>query len=351
MIITLVIAVSISLVFSTLCSLLEAILFATRVIALEAAQAKGRGFTVRAAVLMSRYKARMDRPLSAILILNTLAHTIGAALAGWAAGELWGAGSLWIFSLAFTLAILIFTEIIPKTVGAVHWRILWPWSVWPLKALEILLTPAIWLTQGITSLIKRDKGAGPLISEEEILAAATLGAHDGEISRFEQKLIHNIIALEEKKAREIMTPRTVMETVDGSMTVARAVELAPGWGFTRLPVKGGDPEEVVGYVIKPEIIQAAGPDLARPLAELAKPIRFVVESADCLSLLESFLKRRQHLYLVIDEYGSIVGLITLEDVLESLLGHEIVDEMDVAVDLQEVARRRSRHLLNQTGEE
>ncbi|MBU0513593.1 MAG: DUF21 domain-containing protein [Proteobacteria bacterium] len=351
MVTTLIVAVGISLVFSTLCSLLEAVLFATRVIALEAAQAKGEGLAARSAGIMRRYKERMDRPLSAILILNTLAHTIGAALAGWAAGELWGAGSLWIFSLAFTLAILIFTEIIPKTVGAVHWRVLWPLSVWGLKALEILLLPVIWMTQMITSLISKDIGRTPLISEDEILAAAKLGARGGEISRFEHALIDNIIGLEEKTAREIMTPRTVMETVDGSLSVGQAQAMAPPWAFTRVPVWVGDPDEVVGYVLKPEIMQAAPADLDRPLAEMAKPIRFVVDQTNVLALLEALLKRREHIYVVIDEYGSIRGLVTLEDVLESLLGHEIVDEKDVAVDLQEVARRRGRAVLDQAQDE
>ena len=347
MVTTLIAAVSVSIGFSTLCSLLEAILFSTRITAIEAAATNGTGLSSKAAGAMRRFKERMDKPLSAILILNTLAHTIGAAVAGWAAAELWGAGSLWIFSVVFTLCILIFTEIIPKTVGAVHWRVMWPWSVWVLELMVIVLWPAIWMTQKITGLIKGDHKGSPPVSEDEILAAARLGARGGEISRFERDLIKNIIGLEELAAKDIMTPRTVMFTLDGATIVKDAAAQAAGWTFTRVPVWKGSPDDVVGYVLKHEIENAAEADQERTLAEMARPIRFVAGVTHGLDLLNSLLGRREHIYVVIDEYGGVRGLLTLEDVIESLLGAEIVDEKDIAVDLQELARRRGKTVIDE----
>ncbi len=341
---TLVLAVSLSILVSALCSLLESVLYSTRLITLEAAAHHGQELAQR----MKQLKAEVDRPLAAILILNTLANTAGATLAGWAAGQVWGAGSLWAFSLFFTLAILIFSEIIPKTVGAVYWRFLWKGSVMPLRVMVGLTAPVIWLTQRITRLIVRDRGRTPSVSEDEILAAAKLGATAGQISKLEHELIRNIISLEDVRAGDIMTPRTVLFTARADLPLAQAREEARQWPHTRVPLVEEGPEDVVGYVIKSEVMAAepAGPE--DTLARLVKPVRFVPPSANALYLLQSFLMRREHLYLVVDEYGGIMGLITLEDVLESLVGSEIVDEHETVADLAELARRRAKAKLDLT---
>ncbi len=335
---TLILAVSISVVVSALCSLLESVLYSTRAITLEAS-------TVREVAAMKRFKSEVDRPLSAILILNTLANTAGAALAGWAAGQVWGSGSLWVFSAAFTMTILICSEIIPKTVGAVHWRRLWRPAVYPLGFMITLVTPLIWMTQAITRLITGGRRRSPAISEEEILAAARLGHHGGEISKLEHDLIRNIIFLEDVRAGDIMTPRTVLFSVDGSRRVQDVQERARSWPHSRVPVWQGSSEEVMGYVVKDEVLAARGQILGTELRALAKPLRFVPASANALDLLNSFLLRREQLYLVVDEYGGIMGVVTLEDVIESLVGSEIVDEKDPVADLQELARRRARRVL------
>ncbi len=340
---TLVLAVGISILVSALCSLLESVLYSTHLITLEAASSRGQN----AAQTMMRLKRQVERPLAAILILNTLANTAGAALAGWAAARVWGAGSLWIFSLAFTLAILIFSEIIPKTVGAVYWRSLWRRAVWPLRLMVAATAPLIALTQMITRLITRGQQQTPRVSEEEILAAARLGMREGEISRREHELIRNIIRLEDVRAADIMTPRTVMFTVDGRMPIARARQEARQWPFTRVPVVVGGPEDVVGYVVKDQVLAAEVPQPDPGLRHLAKPVRFVPASANALALLDTFLTRREHLALVVDEYGGIMGLVTLEDVLETLVGSEIVDEDETVADLQELARHRARAKLAQ----
>jgi CBS domain containing-hemolysin-like protein len=340
---TLVLAVSISILVSALCSLLESVLYSTRAITLEAAIHKGE----LKAKKMRRLKAEVDKPLAAILIFNTMANTAGAALAGWAAGQVWGSGSLWAFSIFFTLAILFFSEIIPKTVGAVYWRILWRGSVAPLKVMVLVVRPLIWLTQLLTRLITRGRGKSPSISEEEILAAAKLGASAGQISKLEHELIHNIIGLEEVRAGEIMTPRTVLFTVRADTPLNQARQEAKDWAHTRVPLVADGPEDVVGYVIKDEVVSADEGATGDTLAKLAKRVRFVPPSANALDLLQSFLMRREHLYLVVDEYGGIMGLITLEDVLESLVGSEIVDEHETVADLAALARRRAQAKLSQ----
>ena len=339
----LILTVSLSVLLSALCSLLESVLYSTRITTLEAAAAGEQ----KAAQAMLGLKAKIERPLAAILILNTVANTAGAAVAGWAAGQVWGGGSLWIFSLGFTLCILIFSEIMPKTVGAVHWRRLWRFAAMPLKTMVQGLLPFIWLTQAITRLVTRSRLDGPRISEEEILAAARLGAQGGQISLLEQGLIQNIILLEEIRAKDIMTPRTVMVAADGAMPLSQAREEARLWGHSRVPVFEGGPEEIIGYVLTNEVLIARfEPGLDPLLKHMVKPVRFVPGSANALNLLKSFLRGREHLYLVVDEYGGIMGLVSLEDVLESLVGSEIVDEKDTVADLQEMARRRGRTMLD-----
>ncbi len=344
---TLIIAVSAAILLSALCSLLESVLYSTRTITLEAAAAAGD----RRARAMRGLKSHLDRPLAAILILNTAANTAGAALAGWAAAEVWGPGSLWAFSIFFTLAILLFSEIIPKTVGAVFWRKLWGPAIYPLKAMVLVFRPLIWLSQAVTGLITARRGKDSPVSEEEILAAARLGARGGEISRMEAELINNIIKLEEISAADIMTPRTVMQTLNGELRVAEVEPEARHWAHTRVPVWRGSPDQIEGYVLQDEIIRAGEAERSKTLFELAKPVRFVPPGANALKLLANFLSSREHLVIVVDEYGGVMGLVTLEDVIESLVGSEIVDETDVEVDLQEAARRQAKAVLEASREE
>lgn len=338
---TLVLALAVTVGVSFFCSLLESVLYSTRAITLEAEAGEGS----RQALAMKKLKAQVETPLSAILILNTLANTGGAALAGWAAGEVWGAGSLLAFSAVFTLGILLFSEILPKTLGAVHWRGLWRWAVGPLTVMVTVLKPLIWLTQALTSSVTKRRVSGHLISEQEILAAARMGARGGEISKLEHDLIQNIIALEEVKAGEIMTPRTVMFSVDGSQRLSQVADQARTWPFSRVPVYVGKPDEVIGYVLKGEILSRDWRQKDQRLLKLAKRVRFVPPSANALDLLNSFLRHREHVCLVVDEYGGIMGLLTLEDVLETLVGSEIVDEKDQVADMRELARKRARRFL------
>ncbi len=334
----LLVVVFTTLLISAMCSLFEATLYSTRMSTLEALRAKG--IKPELARRFLRMKRHIGGPIAAILILNTIANTAGATIAGMYAARVLGPSRVVLFSVVFTLGILFLSEIIPKTLGAVYWRQLWSLIVWPLTLIESMLFPAIYLTQKLTNLMTRGHRA-IAVTEDEIIAMARLGAQVGEISEAESRMVRNIIKLENVKVRDIMTPRPVVFALEVNTTVAEALPLIHAKGFTRVPVYERDKERVIGYVRVQELsaayVQAQG---QRPLGEFLKPINFVPETVNCLSLLTTFVRQRWHIAIVADEYGGVAGLVTLEDLIETILGAEIVDESDREVDLRETARRR-----------
>jgi CBS domain containing-hemolysin-like protein len=245
-----------------------------------------------------------------------------------------------VFSVLFTLAILFLAEILPKTLGAVYWRDVWPYIVWPLHLISRALYPAIIVTRAFANLLTRGKTPPP-VSEEEILGVIRLGAREGEISHLESRMLHNIIELENKPVREVMTPRTVMSSLDANQTVETALQAASEAGFSRIPVYEGDKDNITGYVMIHDLSSAKTlSDPESPVHSIVRPMSFVSENANCLSLLTEFLQRRSHISVIHDEYGSVRGVVTLEDLLETVLGMEIVDETDRVADLQKLARKR-----------
>lgn len=336
----LIFVVFLTIFISAQCSLYEATLYSTRLGTLEAARLKPK--TKRLALMMIQMKKEISVPIAAILILNTIANTAGATIAGMYAHKILGAVFVPLFSIVFTLAILFFAEIIPKTMGAVYWRTLWPVIVWPLNAIKYPLYPLIWITEKFSALLTRGRPSAPM-TEEDILGAIRLGAKEGEISEWESLMVHNIIKLENTEVREVMTPRKVMYSLDANMTVGKALEAAGTQGLTRIPVYRDDKENIEGYVMIHELGSArvlSEPNT--PLSTIIKPISFVAETTNCLILLNRFLKKRSHIAIVEDEYGSVSGLVTLEDLLETVLGAEIVDETDKVVDLQKLARKSKK---------
>lgn len=335
----LIAVVVLTILISSQCSLYEAVLYSTRMGTLEAEKTGGKHRVM--AAKMIGMKSKISIPLSAILILNTIANTAGATLAGMYAAKALGETQVPLFSIGFTLAILFFAEIIPKTFGAVHWRGLWPYIVMPLTIMKYALYPILFITQKFTETMARQSENVSRVTEEDILGTIRLGARGGEISQWESLMLHNIIQLENKKVEDIMTPRTVMFTLNQEKKVGEAYEQAREKGFTRIPVYRGDRENIVGYVMVHELgstqIQSQ-PD--KDLSAITKPIMFVREDENCLVLLTQFLKKRLHIAMIGDEYGGVAGLVTLEDLLETVLGTEIVDENDSVVDLQKLARNR-----------
>jgi CBS domain containing-hemolysin-like protein len=339
----LIVVVVLTLCISGLCSLFEATLYSTRTGVLEAA--KSHPTTGRLARRFLTMKQHIDAPIAAILILNTMANTAGATLAGMFAAHVFGTTLVVIFSVVFTLAILLLSEIVPKTLGVVYWRSLWSHIVWPLTAMTTLLYPAIYISQKLTRLLTAGHTGTP-VTEEEILAMTRLGATVGEISAQESAMVHNIIHLETRQVREIMTPRPVVFTLHADLTVAEALPLVTQQGFTRVPIYEQTREHIVGYVTLHDLSSAH--TLRQPEAQIktiAKPISFVPETVNCLALLTTFLQQRWHIAVVVDEYGGVAGLVTLEDLIETILGTEIVDEADRVVDL----RHRAQQLKRQRG--
>lgn len=339
----LILVVFVTLLISAQCSLFEATLYSTRIATLEAARTRDkRRFLAERFLQMKR---NISEPISAILILNTLANTAGAVIAGVYAAQVLGGPMVPVFSALFTLAILFLAEILPKTLGAVYWRTLWPIIVRPLSMIQTGLHPFVLVTERFSRMFTKGHAA-PAVTEEDILGMTRLGANTGEITELESLMVHNIIELENKTVEEIMTPRTVIYALDAATTVEEALTAISERGFSRIPVyEKGEKEQIVGYVNVKDLIAAdIGKKEETRIAALAKEITFVEETANCLTLLTTFLKHRRHIAIVADEYGGVAGLVTLEDLIETVLGTEIVDETDRVVDLQKSARERGKRL-------
>jgi CBS domain containing-hemolysin-like protein len=324
------------------CGLFEATLYSTRMGALEAARSAGN--RPERATQLLEMKRKISVSIAAILILNTLSNVVGSFFAGIYASDVLGATFVPVFSVLLTLGILFFGEIAPKTLGAVHWRSLWPFIVTPLTLLKYAMFPLILVIQAFSNFLTRGHRM-PQVTEEEILAVVRMGAKEGEITHAESVFVHNIIDLENRLVREIMTPRTVIFSLNAALTVDEAVREAYKKGFTRIPLYEREPENITGYVIMNDLLTAkAFGDPQAIIKTMSKPIIFVPESNNLLILLKSFLKHRRHIAIVIDEYGGVEGLVTLEDLIETLLGDEIVDETDRVVDLREKARQLSKNI-------
>jgi CBS domain containing-hemolysin-like protein len=338
----LVIAVGLALFISAGCSLFEAVLYSVPRGHVEAEARTGK----RTARLFQEMRGDVQKPIAAVLSLNTIASTAGAAFAGSAAAVVFGQHSLAWFSALFTLSILIFSEIVPKTVGVIYGRSLVPLVAYPLRVLISLMRPIIWLSGMVTGLITRGQ-AGESITPEEIRVMARISLRSGGIRPYQERAIKNILTLQNKTAKDVMTPRTVIFSVNEHLTLREACEMATKWEHSRFPVYDRDQEDVVGIVLTKELFIALShgrEDVG--LAELMRPVHFVVETAPLNRVLAEFLELRQHLFVVLDEYGGLAGLITLEDILEEILGHEIVDESDEVADKRELARKRRDDLVN-----
>lgn len=321
---------------SAACSLFEAVLYsvpASRIEDLDRAKRpSGR--------ILKQMRQRVDRPIAAVLSLNTIANTGGGALAGALAGGIFGTARIWVFSVTFTLAILLFSEVLPKTIGVVYSRALAPVVARPLAWLVSLFGPLIALTQLATRVI-RSESQEQRISDDELLTMVRLGLRSGDFQPHEARVIQNVLALERRTVSEVMTPRPVVFTLAASLTVREAAAMSELDKYSRIPVYARDAEELVGVVHKVDILKAVAEDrFETRLETMMRPVNFVVAAAPLDRVLRTFLARRRHMLAVIDEFGGLAGIVTLEDVLEELIGREIVDEFDQVTDLRAFARRR-----------
>ena len=336
----LVIYLAIAIGVSFLCSILEAVLLSITPSYVEStSQARPN-----AGKHLVRVRERLDESLSSILILNTFAHTMGAAGVGSQALKIFGAKWETLIALVLTLIILYFSEIIPKTLGATFWRPLAVPASITIRWLTKLVYPLVWLATGLTRLFSR-KGKDQ-ITREEIIAMASRGMRDGALHSRENEYLSNMLNLREITTDEVLTPRTVVHMVSEETTVTEAIEEAVKAGFSRMPVYGNSPDHVTGKVLRNDLYEAERSGAGdQPVKNYAIPIVRVSEKLPVHRLIDLFIKNRAHLFLVEDEFGQTAGIVTLEDAIETLLGREIVDESDKVADMQELARKRYRDRL------
>ena len=337
----------VSIVFSFLCSIWEAVLLSITpsFIQTQLAEEGGIGRT------LEEFKANIDRPLAAILTLNTIAHTAGAIGVGAQATAIWGASIMAtaVTPVVMTLAILLLSEIVPKTIGANYWRELAPFTVRSLKLLMTVLAPLVFLSQLITKALKKDKDAS-VLSRADFTAMAELGKKEGVFDEGESTILKNVVHFDKVLAEHIMTPRTVVVTADETTTVREFHDAHPELRFSRVPVYEGSRDHVTGYILKDMVLRALvdGED-DKTLSSIRHEITAVKEDFPIPGLFEHFTTRREQIAVVVDKFGGIAGVVTMEDVIETLIGLEIVDEQDGIDDMQALARRKWEERARRVG--
>jgi CBS domain containing-hemolysin-like protein len=330
----------VAIVISFLCSMWEAVLLS---ITPSYTQIKLKeGATV--GKLLKGFKENIDRPLAAILTLNTIAHTVGAVGVGNQAAKIWADANPLITNIAvpvvMTLAILILSELIPKTLGANFWKELAPFTVKSLDWIIKLLYPLVWFSQFITMALKKDKSKS-VLSRMDLVAMAEVGTEQGVFEPHESEIIANLLQFNTVRAKDVMTPRTVVFAAPREMTIGRFFESNHDVHFSRIPLfKDASRDQITGYVLKNDLLSELAEDKPdTPLHTLERKLITVPEPFPLPELFNRFLVGRDHIALVAGEFGDMAGIVTIEDVIETLLGMEIVDELDTVKDMQALARQ------------
>ena len=327
---------------SFLCSLLESVLMSTPISYISMKEEEGD----RDAIRFAKLKDNPDRPLTAILALNTIANTIGAAGVGQQATLVFGSQWFGLVSALMTLLILIFSEIIPKTIGSYHWKnLLWLSRI--MNALVFILYPLVWLVEKIRRPLAGDE-PDTGISREEVSAMANMGEEEGVIDNSENKVIQNIIKLDDIKAYDVMTPRVVAAIAPESMTLKQFYKQEELSHNSRIPVYADSPEFITGYIMRYDVLENLAEDkFDTRLRSIKRKIAAFHEETSVSDIWESLLKTKDQIALIIDDYGCFQGIITLEDIIETILGMEIIDENDTITDMQQYAKERWLKRKNQ----
>ncbi|MEL6865566.1 MAG: hemolysin family protein [Bacteroidota bacterium] len=344
-----------SIIFSFLCSVWEAVLLSVTPSFIK------RKETENPAVgkLLARLKKDIDKPLSAILTLNTIAHTVGAIGVGAQAGKLFGTQSLdlgvmklsyeSIIATLMTLAILFLSEIIPKTIGANFWKELAPFTARSLNFLLIILRPFVWVSNLLTKMLKKDQSKS-VFSKQDFSAMVDVVNESGQIRKSDYTLIKNVLGFDQLTAKDVMTPRTVMKMAEENTTLEDFYQENPGLVFSRIPIYKNSRDAVSGVLLKNDLLQALvegkGEEL---LKDIVREVPFVSENMPLRKVFNTLGEKRSHLGIVVDEYGGLAGLVTLEDIFETLFGLEIMDETDSVSDLQTYARNRWKERAKKLG--
>lgn len=325
-----------ALFVSFLCSIMESVLLSTPQSFLIVKGDKGFHW----AKSFIDLKINIDKPLSAILSLNTVAHTIGAAGVGAQAVKVFGETAFGIVSAILTILILVVTEIIPKTIGARYWRNLSKVSYFTIKTMIIITYPLVIMSAFITRIISKGKGDHST-SREEIAALASIGTNEGLFSEKENKIIQNILKLKNIKVTEIMTPRVVVAVADENLQLKEFLINKDYLNYSRIPVYSGNDENITGFVLSQQVFENLAEDKHEMrLKDFKREITIFPNTTMLFLLWEKLLDRKEHIALIVDEYGGLDGIVTMEDVIETLLGLEIVDENDMVTDMQKFARER-----------
>lgn len=319
----LLIVAGLTVLLSCMCSLFEATLYSTRLGTLEAEKATGR--YARRADRLIAMKTNIVRPTSAILVLNTFANTAGATICGMYAAQLMGAGWVPVFSVGLTVVILFAGEILPKTYGATHWRTTWPWIVLPLALMQTVLSPIIRITQGFARRFAGDSNVTP-VTEDEIQADMRLGKEAGELTTSELQLLSAVFRFDDMLTRQVMLPRRDVAFLDSQWPLEKCLAVIKETRHTRFPLCAGSLDEAIGLIHVKDLLGIVD-GTTDTLKSLARPLHHVPETLPLNRLLREMQHTRQHMALVDDEFGTVVGVITLENIIEQIVG-SVQDEFD-----------------------
>lgn len=325
-----------SIALSALCSMLESTLLSTPLSYITGLEEQG----VKGAVALKKLKVNPDRPISAILCLNTIANTVGASIVGSLVYEVYGDALVGVFSTIFTFCILILSEIIPKTIGTSYWRTLAiPASV-IINGMIFISFPLVWVLERLQRRIS-SRSAQVSVSREDISAMVSVATEEEVIEKDEKMMIQNLLKLDEITAHEIMTPSTVVEMAEGQMTIREFYDSAD-LTHSRILVYDDDNDDyVIGYALRQDVLEKMAEDkFETTVRDITRPILSFPEEEPVGNIWEKFLEKKEHISVIIDEYGTFRGIVTLEDVIETMLGKEIVDETDEVVDMQEYAKEQ-----------
>ena len=324
-----------ALFVSFLCSLLESVLLSLSIAHVSVMEKEGG----KAGKLMAELKENINRPLAAILTINTIANTVGAAGVGAQTNIIYGNEWVALASGILTMCILIFSEIIPKTLGAMYSKSFAAFTAYTIRGLMVIAWPFVIFSETMSSLMNRGKNGGGLkASREELLAMAEISEDEGSIDQQEGDIIENLIKLDDMPVEDIMTPRSVMFCLKCDETVGEVVEKHSPIAFSRIPVYKEGLDHIIGIVNRYDLVNKQAEDQFHiVMQDLMKPIRSVKEKTSVSDVLDLFVKHREQMFFVTDDFATTTGLITLEDAIETLLGVEIVDEHDHVVDMRKLA--------------
>ena len=325
----------VSIAVSALCSVLEATLLSTPLSYITGLEDQG----VKGAKRLKKLKQNTERPIAAILCINTIANTVGASLVGSLVMKVYGNTLVGVFSAIFTLLILVFSEIFPKTIGSTYWRRLAIPASGIINVMIFIVFPIVWVMEKLTKFIS-DNSDQVSVSREDISAMVSVATEEEVIEKDEKKMIQNLLKLDEITAHEIMTPSVVVEMASGNMTAKELYD--KDLVHSRIPVCDEENDDyIIGYVLRQTILEKMAEDkFDAKLKDIARPILSFQENESVGTIWEKLLEKKEHISIIIDEYGTFRGIVTLEDVIETMLGKEIVDETDEVVDMQELAKEQ-----------